>query len=971
MVNTLIKYLVTTWGRIFLAIAAIGAAMITPSRADAPAAPAVLRADETGLLVEWRLPPYAQTAQGGFSRITMEPLAVGAEPGYPQLPGYTAMLGLPPAGGARIVVLELEQETATLLNPPLPAPSPVMAERGQAGMPAPAEAGRTIIAPNPAVYAADAFFPAAVVQLDAPAQIRQQRVARLRLNPVQVNPVTGQLRVTRAIRFEVVFEQPAPSGLSRPVAADLFTRTLGRNLLNPASAGWQIPPADAPARPAQAQIAPPVVKITVNQSGLYQLTYADLQAAGLPVTTLDPRTLQLTYGVPARSVAIQVEGQADGRFDPPDKVLFYARPQFSRYTDDDVYLLGFGGEAGLRMQNQFGGPAGLSADVAYAAKTMEENHFYDSRYAARDGDRWYWAELDGVKRKTAFTATVQLDPPLATTGNVTVTVWFNGLTRETHRLQMWVNGALAGEVTGYGKNMVEQSLAVSANKFAAVNNQIGFVLPGSDALWLDALRITYPVNQAASAQLEVSGPTGHRSYALSGWGATAPQVFNVTNPASPAVVSGATFSGGQLTVGNHTGAPVAWLVVPPATVKAPKRIGTASLLTDPPAGADYIIITHPDFAEAIAPLAQRRADQGLRVATVNVNAVYDTFGGGRPAAEAIAAFLRHAYQAWTPPAPVYVLLVGDGHYDFKNHFGWGRSWFIPPYLAQVDPWLGETAADNRYVTLPGGDNLPDMLIGRLPVNSAAETSVVVDKIIRYETAPVPGGWNARHVFVSDNWQAEKGDLNFYIEADSAYNKLSQPFAGRRFYFDTTPSSSLTYVYADSTILRRDFLSAFNAGNSIVSYFGHSSWHQWGEEQFLRWSRNPVENDVAGLRNGYRLPVVLEMTCYTGYFHHPEYPTLDESLLVQSGGGAIATWGASGEGLTGGHRLLLDGFYDAVLAGPEADMGSAILAGKTKLYEFGFNQDLLDTFVLLGDPALMIDFTIVPFNHHTYLPVIAR
>lgn len=950
-------------------------ATISPARADASATPVILRADETGLLIEWRLPPYTQTVVptdvGQFSRITMEPLATLAEPGNPQLPGYTALIGLPPAGGASLRVLELQQETAALLGPPLSEPAPFIAERFAAEDPSPAQSGPTIIAPNPAVYAVNAFFPAEAVQLDAPAQIRQQRVARLRINPVQVNPVTGQLRVTRAIRVEVVFDQPASTEKQR-AAIDPLARLLTPHLLNLASTAWQIPPAKTAFRPAQsAQTGAPALKIGVTQSGLYQLTYADLQSAGLPVTTLDPRTFQLTYGALAQPVAITVTGESDGRFAPGEKVLFYARPQFSRYTDEDVYLLSFGGASGLRMQSQSGAPDGLSAGAAYAAKLMEENHFYDSRYAARDGDHWYWAEFDGLKRKTESVATVNFDPPPATSGNATVTVWLNGLTTESHRLQVWVNGYLAGEVTGYGRNIIGQSLTVPVAWLKAANNQIRFVLPGSDALWLDAFRFSYPVSQAVSAQLEVNGPTANRSYALNGWGATAPLVFDVTNPFSPAIVSGATFSGGQLTVGNHTGAPVTWQVVPPATVKAPAWISATSRLTDPPAGADYIIITHPAFAGAVAPLARHRADLGLRVVTVDVNAVYDTFGGGRPSAEAIAAFLRHAYQTWEPPAPAYVLLAGDGHYDFKDHFGWGRPWFIPPFLADVDPWLGETAADNRYVTFTGADNMPDMLIGRLPVNSVAEANTVVDKIIRYETAPFPGGWNARQIFVSDNQEVDQGDLNFHTEADSAYNKLSQPFAGYRFYFDTIQSGIPAYIYTDPAVLRRDFLSAFNAGSSIVSYFGHSSWHQWGVEQFLRWSQYPAENDIWDLRNGYRLPVVLEMTCYTGYFHHPEYPTLDESLLGQSGGGAIATWGATGEGLTDGHRLLLDGFYNAVLAEPEANIGSAVLAGKANSYESGFNLDLLDTFTLLGDPALMIDFTIVPFEHQTYLPLITR
>ena len=44
---------------------------------------------------------------------------------------------------------------------------------------------------------------------------------------------------------------------------------------------------------------------------------------------------------------------------------------------------------------------------------------------------------------------------------------------------------------------------------------------------------------------------------------------------------------------------------------------------------------------------------------------------------------------------------------------------MPPYLAFVDPWLGEIAADMRYGDLDG-DGLPEVSVGRLTANSLAE-----------------------------------------------------------------------------------------------------------------------------------------------------------------------------------------------------------------------------------------------------------
>jgi hypothetical protein len=106
-------------------------------------------------------------------------------------------------------------------------------------------------------------------------------------------------------------------------------------------------------------------------------------------------------------------------------------------------------------------------------------------------------------------------------------------------------------------------------------------------------------------------------------------------------------------------------------------------------------------------------------------------------------------------------------------------------------------------------------------------------------------------------------------------------------------------------------------------------------------------------------VVLEMTCFTGFFHHPEYPTLDESLVRQANGGAIAAWAGTGLGVGTGHAKLQQGFYQAVMQQGQTILGAAALAGKMELFAAGYHQDLLDTYTLLGDPALRLASVLQP------------
>jgi hypothetical protein len=102
----------------------------------------------------------------------------------------------------------------------------------------------------------------------------------------------------------------------------------------------------------------------------------------------------------------------------------------------------------------------------------------------------------------------------------------------------------------------------------------------------------------------------------------------------------------------------------------------------------------------------------------------------------------------------------------------------------------------------------------------------------------------------------------------------------------------------------------------VAFTGHASIHQWAVERFIHL------DDVPSLSNGGRLPVVLEMTCFTGSFQVPGYATLDEALVRHTEGCAVAVWGPTGLGITTGHESLATGFIETVLQGDGNHLGAS-------------------------------------------------
>ncbi len=174
------------------------------------------------------------------------------------------------------------------------------------------------------------------------------------------------------------------------------------------------------------------------------------------------------------------------------------------------------------------------------------------------------------------------------------------------------------------------------------------------------------------------------------------------------------------------------------------------------------------------------------------------------------------------------------------------------------------------------------------------------------------------------------------------------------YYDPL-SAGLPWREPDPARARRRVIDGLSAGAGLVNYVGHSSPYQWATTD-----RNLAQPyllglyDVDGLANGASQPIVLEMTCLTGAFQTPAYSgtTIDERLVLQPNGGAIAVWGPTGQGVAHGHDALQRGFYQALWSAPplSATIGQLTAAGAIELFQNGLCcQDSLSTYALLGDP----------------------
>ncbi len=925
-----------------------------------------------GLLLEWYAPPANIAPQAdGSMRVSMPGYSQTDQPGEPRLPVASVLIALPPDAAPAVQVLHADEADRPLPGHLVLAPHPDSVRRNSAGDPI---GGAYVPASEAFIAQHDP------VELELIGIVRGVRLARLSFYPVRA--VGPHLRITTHVRASVTFNSVlrAPDSVSLSVSVDPLLASVRSTVINPSQVQpitqhvtRDPPPATRDMRYAirdkRYAISDTRYAIEVTTPGLTAVTYEGLVAAGFPVGGADPRKLHLTRaGV---EIAAEWDGDEDAAFEPGERLLFYAEPRFHRYSAADVYFLSIETTPGLRMSSRSATPNGYPAGSAWLDATAETNALYTPECycglipPGRDGDRWTWDVLTRPGRAGAAYP-IQL-PTVEATQPATLTLWLIGYTdvgaNPDHRVDVSLNGEPLGRVEWNGKQAVTATLPITPGLLLNNTNTVSLTLPslpgvGVEGMWLDAFSIRYARGSApAGAGIIFGGEPVSRTYTLALTSTTGLRVYDVTDADHPLRLAGVVIAGNTISFGDPaSGGANRYALASDSGVLSPVKLRLASpLQAGGFAGADYVIISPIDFVLALGELIALRQSQGLTVGVEDVQAIYDVFGDGRTDPTAIRAYLADAYSNGSP-APTYVLLVGDGTFDPKQYRAGALPTILPPFLADVDKWAGEAAADNRFVAVDGGDNLPDMLIGRLPVGTLTETQTVVNKIVQYETQPSPGGWNGRVTLVADNPDSA-GD--FHAQSDVlASTFITAPFTAQPIYF-TPPTTTITATH-------QAILDQWNAGAGLVVFTGHASEHQWAAERLFHL------DDVSNLTNESKLPVVLQMTCLTGAFHNPAYATLDEALLRASNGAAVAVWGATGLGVSTGHAELAAGFLQSVYRDNRSILGLAALSGKLTLAANNpVHIDMLDTFNLLGDPATRLNLTVVPQPVALYLPLIRR
>lgn len=760
------------------------------------------------------------------------------------------------------------------------------------------------------------------------------------------------------------------------------------------AAWWALSVSLFPASVGAATSPPVAFRLLVAESAVYAVSYAELRAAGLEAGPHPVDRIALRQG--GRPVPVWFDDGGDGTLDEGDAIEFvgeHLAGPASHFDHDalfNVYQLRFDSPGGARMRARLASapetgsaPARFDRVVHAEADRLLIRLSHEEVEESERPDLWFWHKLTHIDPEPVRVALELRGLDSASDRPVSWSAEVRGLSQPSdktgvypdHELTLAVNDGKAASVAWNGRQPQVLSLPdLDPSRLAGDANVVSLevprrVPPGErdpvvDVVMLNWVEVRYPWDGRVDEAVRFHAAQGSGDAAR----LTAPRGVTVRlygddgDRVEPAPLDGPAPDEASWAF-DRRGVEAFW-AVPGGRFSRVARVeaDAPSDLKEPGRGADYLILTHARLAASVEPLAEFHRGRGLRVEVIDVQDIYDEFRHGIQSPVALRDFVAHAYRHWTPPAPRYVLLVGDASWDIHNpapsddHYAnWvnrgllgGRDGFHRRQLVSyaesglrtdrglVPTWQtftheGQAASDNYFVAVDGDDWVPDLAIGRFPVTEPEEVAAIVDKILGYAESEV-GPWRRRALLISNEWDAYKR------RNDSVALSLGElGFASVKVY----PSSSEVSNEGHQARL----LEAFDGGQLLVHFAGHGG-------RFI-WRTGPPDPDknhdlftldhLDQLRPTRRLPVVLSVTCHSGPFDHPQADSIAEKFLRLPGRGALAVVAASWRSNPGGPLSVI--FAEAFSR--RTTIGEAFLEVKERMGD----RYLVEGYNLLGDPAL--------------------
>lgn len=748
-------------------------------------------------------------------------------------------------------------------------------------------------------------------------------------------------------------------------------------------------------------------KIATTHTGVHKIDATFLKDAGIDITKLNPLNIRI-FGngggvLPQANNAprakdltenlIEVVGENDGKFDQSDYILFYSESphrilynstnqqlthQNNPYSDTTFVFLNISDTKGLRIKNQtlVSSTNNIRSFDDFSFHELDQKNVVSlgGRDLGGSGREWY-GESFGVSPDISFDLKTEGIIP---NSSIKLTSAILGASFTTTKVSLKLNAdSLIGEqslraigtgtydIKGFeniqtftaisnGKNT--QKLTFSFNK----NNQ------SSSVAYLNYFEIhtkrKLQFYEQQTLVRSIESLKNKTSNFIISQANNTPKIWDVTNPLLPENIP-FQINNFEANFGIETQNKLKTFVLFSSTnllePNSIQRVQNQNLqqIQIP----DLLILTIKNWHEQAERLAAfRRANDGLTVAVVDINEVYNEFSSGSPDPTAIRDFGRFLWQK-NPTKLKYLLLFADASFDYKNTIQYASidtKLQIPTYesresLNPVNSYASDDYfgffedSEGEWQENSAGNHSMEIGVGRLPVKSVEEAKNVVDKLIYYaRTQRTAGSWRRKISFVADD-----GDFNIHQQdADDISEvtlKTTKDLIINKIYLDAFPQIA-TANGAISPEVNKVLNKSVNEGALIINYSGHGGTDGWTEEKVL------TRDQIQSWRNLNNMPLFLTATCSFGRFDDPGNVSGAEMAMLSPRGAAIGLLTTTRPVYSNTNFLLNNAFYQAFAqknTNPNLRLGDIFRITKNNSLSGVFNRN----FSLVGDPSMQLAY----------------
>jgi hypothetical protein len=668
----------------------------------------------------------------------------------------------------------------------------------------------------------------------------------------------------------------------------------------------------------------PAVKIFVDHEGWYRVTQPQLAAAGFSANG-NAKFLHLY----AEGIEQAMKVTGGEQFGPQSAIEFYGTAIDTPYSGQRVYWLAEGRGPGLRISDATGsGSAGPQAQSFMQTLELKPRTTYFGTLLRDNIDNFFGPLVSSVAESET------IDVANIASGEGKLALALQGVTDgQQHTVTVMLNGSTLGELNFANQSEGREEFQIPSGVLANGSNTITLLAQGGDNDFslVNTIDLSFPHTfTAESDTLKFTADAGN-SVSVTGFSQPGIRLIDITNPQQPlklkpdAVVENGgytlTASVPWTTPGQHT-----LLALSEAQLATPVALAThhPSNLHSVQAGADYVVLTAPQFAAQVQPLAALHQSEGKTVSLVSVEDVYDEFNFGERTPFAIRNFLKTATEAWKNK-PKYLLLVGDASVDARDYLGFGSFDFVPTKIVSTAELM--TASDDWFSDFEN-DGSAKIATGRLPARTQDDAQTMVAKIIGYDKG-TPSTWNSRALMVAD---VDDPSMSFSQQSQAVQNLLPQTITATDVFAGTLGAAA-----------SQNLLDGINNGQLLVNYNGHGSVEVWSGGGLFN------DTQAAALTNGNKLPLFVIMNCLNGFFHDVYTQSMAEALMLAPNGGAVAVWASSGLTAPDPQFAMDRKLAQTLFSNSTAALGDAVMAAKSSISD----QDVRKTFILFGDPAMRL------------------